>query len=126
MREIFFEIPPKYRDFIGLFKIPFITDEQQNRGKLGPVLGLSFLLPTLLNISLSVFASLFNFIYQETLVSLTIKQCTGKTKNAVLHCITLHRHRSILSPRYFIYRWMEPQSCSIVQNLVVNYHLVVS
>ena len=33
---------------------------------------------------------------------------------------------SKISSRYFIYRLMVHQSCSIVQNLVVNYHLAVS
>ena len=32
----------------------------------------------------------------------------------------------LLASRYFICRWIVRQSCSIVQNLIVNYHLVVS
>ena len=31
-----------------------------------------------------------------------------------------------LRSKYFLSRWMVCQPCSIVQNLVVNYHLVVS
>ena len=35
-------------------------------------------------------------------------------------------HLKTVIARYFICRWMVRQPCSIVQNLVVNYHLVVS